>query len=144
MQKSSIADIRLGSEYASDSRLTFIAKSNAYVYFAFAFFKWISSIVKTPTLIFLRSTNCSLDFQQPPFLKIFSTAFLAQWTVWRSREKSRKCEQKIADTYKSLNIIKRGSISDILSFLDFRVSQISNTNPIYKSSHISLFCSLNT
>ena len=61
--------------------------------------------------------------------------------VWRSREKSRKCEQKIeadpgndvkiADSYKLLNI-KKGSILDVASFLDFRVLQISNTNPKYK------------
>ena len=56
-----------------------------------------------------------------------------------SREKSRKCEQKIeadpgndmtiADSYK-LFYIKKGSILDVASFFDFRISQISNTNPI--------------
>ena len=37
----------------------------------------------------------------------------------------------IADSYKLLNI-KKGSILDVASFLDFRVSQISNTNLKYK------------
>ena len=35
----------------------------------------------------------------------------------------------IADSYK-LFYIKKGSILHVASFLDFRVSQISNTNPI--------------
>ena len=30
-----------------------------------------------------------------PYKQTFSITFLASWTVWRSREKSRKCEQKI-------------------------------------------------
>ena len=69
-----------------------------------------------------------------------------------SREKSRKCEQKIeadpgndmtiADSYNVLNI-KKSSILDVASFLDFRISQISNTNPKYKKVSF-LFCSLNT
>ena len=37
----------------------------------------------------------------------------------------------IADSYKLLNI-KKGSILDVASFLDFRVLQISNTNSKYK------------
>ena len=37
----------------------------------------------------------------------------------------------IADSYKLLNI-KKSSILDVGSFLDFRISQISNTNPKYK------------
>ena len=37
----------------------------------------------------------------------------------------------IADSYKLLNI-KKSSILDVASFLDFRVLQISNTNPKYK------------
>ena len=35
----------------------------------------------------------------------------------------------IADSYK-LFYIKKGSILDVASFFDFRISQISNTNPI--------------
>ena len=55
------------------------------------------------------------------------------------KKKFRKCEQKIeadpgnditiADSYKLLSI-KKCSILDVASFLGFRVSQISNTNPI--------------
>ena len=37
----------------------------------------------------------------------------------------------IADSYKLLNI-KKGSILDVATILDFRVLQISNTNPKYK------------
>ena len=37
----------------------------------------------------------------------------------------------IADWYKLLNT-KKGSILDAASFLDFRVSQTSNSNPKYK------------
>ena len=38
---------------------------------------------------------------------------------------------RLADSYKLLNV-KKGSILDIASFLDFRVLQISNTNSKYK------------
>ena len=38
----------------------------------------------------------------------------------------------MADSYKLLNIIKKGSILDVATLFDFRVSQISNMNPIYK------------
>ena len=37
----------------------------------------------------------------------------------------------VAGSYMLLNI-RKGSILDVENFLDFRVSQISNTNPIYK------------
>ena len=37
----------------------------------------------------------------------------------------------LADFYKLLNI-KKGAILYVASFLDFRVSQISNINPKYK------------
>ena len=55
LQNSSIVDIQLSSEYTSDSRLIFIAKSNAFFYLAFAFFQLILSILllETPILIFL-------------------------------------------------------------------------------------------
>ena len=38
---------------------------------------------------------------------------------------------KIADSYKLLNI-KKCSILDVTSFLDFRVSEVSNTNLKHK------------
>ena len=40
-------------------------------------------------------------------------------------------DMTITDTYKLLNI-RKGSILDVASFLDFWVSQISNINPKYK------------
>ena len=40
-------------------------------------------------------------------------------------------DMTIADTYKLLNI-RKGSSLDVASFLDFRISQISNINPKYK------------
>ena len=59
----------------------------------------------------------------------------------KKKKKFRKFEQKIeadpgndltiADSYKLLSI-KKCSIVDVASFLAFRVSQISNTNPKYK------------
>ena len=62
--------------------------------------------------------------------------------VWRSWEQSRKSKQKIeadqgnnmtmADSYKPLNLIKKGCILDVATLFDFRVSQISNMNPTYK------------
>ena len=48
----------------------------------------------------------------------------------------------IADSFNVLNI-KKSSILDVASFLDFRISQILNTNPKYKKVSFS-FCSLNT
>ena len=54
-QNNSIVDIQLSSEYTSDSRLIFIAKSNAFFYLEFANFQLILSILflETPILIFL-------------------------------------------------------------------------------------------
>ena len=45
----------------------------------------------------------------------------------------------IGDSYE-LFYIKKGSILDVASFLDFRVSQISNTNPI--SNKVTVFYSV--
>ena len=47
----------------------------------------------------------------------------------------------IADSCKQLNIIQKGSILDVASFLDFKVSKISNTNPIYKKSQFFILFS---
>ena len=46
-------------------------------------------------------------------------------------EADSRSDMTIADSYKLLNI-KKGSILDIASFLDFRVLQISNANSKYK------------
>ena len=120
-QKSSIVDVCLCSEYASDSRLFFIAKSNAFFYFAFAFSKFISSSLhfETLILIFLRSSCPPASRFYKPLVYCFSCPMNSMSR--RSRKKSKKCEQKIeadpwnniamADSYKALSIIKISSIA---------------------------------
>ena len=51
--------------------------------------------------------------------------------------------RKWYDNSRLLLNIKKGSISYVVSFLDFRVLQISNINPKYKESYSFSFCSLN-
>ena len=51
--------------------------------------------------------------------------------VWTKMWTDPGNDMTIADSYKLLNI-KKGSILDVATILDFRVLQISNTNPKYK------------
>ena len=59
--------------------------------------------------------------------------------VSRKKEADPWDDTTIADSYKPLIIIKKGFILNLASFLDFRVSQIPNTSPMYKYSHSFLF-----